>query len=119
MSLYDYIVVGAGPAGLQMGYFLQQAGRKYVMLEAKEGAGSFFTHYPRHRTLISLNKVYNWFDEPDFNMRYDWNSLLTDDNSMLFRDYSKELFPPADAIVKYARDFADLRCVSRPNGRNT
>ncbi len=106
MNSYDYIVVGAGPAGLQMGYFLQQAGRKYVILEAKECAGSFFTQFPRHRTLISLNKCYNWFDEPDFNLRYDWNSLVTNDNSMRFSEYSKELYPHADSLVKYMQDFA-------------
>ena len=107
MNHYDYIVVGAGPAGLQMGYFLAQAGRKYVILEAKERAGSFFAQHPRHRTLISLNKCYNWFDEPDFNLRYDWNSLLTHDNSMRFTEYTKALYPKADTYVQYLNDFAE------------
>ena len=30
---WDYIVVGAGPAGLQMGYDLKMAGRDYVVME--------------------------------------------------------------------------------------
>ena len=30
---FDYIVVGAGPSGLQMGYYLQRANRNYVILE--------------------------------------------------------------------------------------
>jgi thioredoxin reductase len=107
MERYDYIVIGAGPAGLQMGYFLEQAARKYIILEGHSSAGAFFQRQPRHRTLISLNKCYNWFDEPDFNLRYDWNSLLTYDNSIRFPDYSKQLYPHADTMVKYLQDFAE------------
>jgi protoporphyrinogen oxidase len=45
----DYVVIGAGPAGLQLGYFLQQAGRDYVVLEAGPAAGTFYNTFPRHR----------------------------------------------------------------------
>ena len=106
MTDHDYIVVGAGPAGLQMGYFLAQAGFDYTILEERDCPGYFFTQQPRHRTLISLNKVHNWFTEPDFNLRYDWNSLLTHDNSMRFTEYTQELYPHADLMVKYLADFA-------------
>ena len=107
MNHHEYVIVGAGPAGVQMGYFLEQAGRDYVILESSGNAASFFAKFPRHRTLISLNKCYNWFDEPDFNLRYDWNSLLTNDNSMRFPDYTKKLYPHADTFVKYVNDFAE------------
>ena len=107
MQHHDTIIVGAGPAGLQMGYFLDQAGRDYLILEATAGAGAFFTQQPRHRTLISLNKRFNYFPEPEFNMRHDWNSLLTEEYDFLFRDYSKELYPHADDIVRYLNDFAE------------
>jgi hypothetical protein len=30
---WDYIVVGAGPAGLQLGHFMKKANRDYVILE--------------------------------------------------------------------------------------
>ena len=30
---HDYIVIGAGPGGLQLGYFLERAGRDYVIVE--------------------------------------------------------------------------------------
>lgn len=106
MKHHQYVIVGAGPAGLQMGYFLGEAGRDYVILESEEQAGSFFAQYPRHRQLISLNKPYNWFTEPDFNLRYDWNSLLTHDNSLMFPDYTKKLYPAADTLVTYLNDFA-------------
>lgn len=38
---YDYCVIGAGPAGLQMGYFLKRAARDYVILERARNAGEF------------------------------------------------------------------------------
>lgn len=39
---FDYCVLGAGPAGLQMGYFLSKAQRDYVILERNTEPGSFF-----------------------------------------------------------------------------
>ena len=38
---WDYIVVGAGPGGLQMGHFLQKAGRNYVLLERNSVVGKW------------------------------------------------------------------------------
>ena len=54
----DYLIIGAGPAGLQLAYFLQKAGRDYHLLEAGQGPGTFFRTFPRHRQLISSNKVH-------------------------------------------------------------
>ena len=56
-NAFQICVVGAGPAGLQLGFFLQQARRDYVILEREGSAGAFFKKYPRHRQLISINKV--------------------------------------------------------------
>ncbi|XP_070561494.1 FAD-dependent oxidoreductase domain-containing protein 2-like [Ptychodera flava] len=103
---YQYVIVGAGPAGLQMGYFLKRAGRNYVILEANDVPGSFFLTNPVHRTLISINKRFNPFPEHEYNMRHDWNSLLSDDRDLLFTKYSEELFPSADDLVRYMYDFA-------------
>jgi thioredoxin reductase len=107
MPVLDYIVVGAGPAGLQMGRFLQDAGYRYLVLDGAPAAGSFFARFPRHRTLLSFNKVHNVFPEPDFNLRYDWNSLLSDDPDLLFRNFSRDLYPNADDLCRYLRVFAD------------
>ena len=41
---YDYIVIGAGPAGLQMGYFLKSAARDYIILERANISGMFIIH---------------------------------------------------------------------------
>lgn len=53
-----YCIVGGGPAGVQMAYLLDRAGRDYVVFEKSLAAGSFFERYPRHRILLSLNKRY-------------------------------------------------------------
>ena len=52
----DYLVIGAGPAGLQAAYFLKHFGLDYAVVEASAQAGSFFRRYPRGRRLISINK---------------------------------------------------------------
>ncbi len=103
---HEYMILGAGPAGLQLGYYLQQTGRDYLILEAGDSAGSFFKRFPRHRTLISSNKVYTGYDDPEVRMRFDWNSLLSDDYGVLFKDFSKQYFPPADVLVEYLQAFA-------------
>ena len=65
----------------------------------KPHTGSFYELYPRRRMLISINKRNTGETNTEFNMRHDWNSLLSDDPTMLFKYYSKEMFPPADALV--------------------
>jgi thioredoxin reductase len=102
----DYLVIGAGPAGLQLGWFLQQAERDYVIVEAEGTAGSFFRRFPRHRRMISINKPHtNWVD-PELNLRMDWNSLLSDDPELLFTRYTDRYFPDADDYVRYLEDYA-------------
>ncbi|XP_074682642.1 FAD-dependent oxidoreductase domain-containing protein 2 [Strix aluco] len=105
---HDYCVIGAGPSGLQAAYFLQRAGRDYVIFERSHAPGSFFALYPRHRKLISINKRYTGKSNSEFNLRHDWNSLLSHDRRLLFRRYSRDFFPDADAMVRYLEDFASL-----------
>lgn len=104
------VIVGAGPAGLQLAYYLEKAGRDYVVLEKSAAAGNSFTYYPRHRNLISINKVYTGETGYDKNMRWDWNSLLTDEEDVkkqpLFSSYTEDYFPSADHLVQYLKDFA-------------
>ncbi|MFB8206319.1 NAD(P)-binding domain-containing protein [Streptomyces sp. NPDC056010] len=102
----DYLIVGAGPAGLQLAALLERDGRDYVVLERGTGPGTSFTRYPRHRQLISINKVNTGFTDPELNLRMDWNSLLSDDPELLFTRYSERYFPPADDLVRYLADFA-------------
>lgn len=104
---FDYLIIGAGPAGLQLGYFLEKSNRSYLILEGDKNAGTFFKKYPVHRKLISINKVYTGYDNPEINLRWDWNSLLSDSEEMLFKNYSKRYFPNADNLVEYLNDFAN------------
>lgn len=39
VKYWDYIVIGAGPAGLQMGHFLKKANRNYIILERSNISG--------------------------------------------------------------------------------
>ncbi|MGH3242581.1 MAG: NAD(P)-binding domain-containing protein [Spirillospora sp.] len=108
-QILDCLVIGAGPAGLQLGYLLKKSGRRYLILETGSTPGTFFQTFPRHRTLISNNKKHTGTDDPELNLRMDWNSLLTDDPELLFTRYSDRYFPPADEMVRYLADFAE-RC---------
>lgn len=103
----DYLVIGAGPAGLQLGYFLARAGRDYQILEGGPAPGMFFRTFPRHRRLISINKPHTGWDDPEMNLRTDWNSLLSDDPRLLFTRYTERYFPEADDFLRYLRDFAE------------
>jgi thioredoxin reductase len=103
---HDYLIIGAGPAGLQLGYFLGRQGRDYLILERQDGPGAFFRRFPRHRQLISINKVHTGIDDPRTNLRWDWNSLLSDREDLLFRHYSTRYFPHPDDLTRYLEDFA-------------
>lgn len=99
------IIVGAGPAGIQLAYFFEKAGLDYVILERSKMACSFFERYPLSGKLISINKRHTGSDDPDFNLRHDWNSLLSEDGPK-FTDYSKEFYPDRKDLVRYMNDFA-------------
>ena len=106
-DLLDYLIIGAGPAGLQLGYCLEKANHHYLILEAGSTSGTFFKKYPRHRTLISINKVHTGYDDPELQLRWDWNSLLSDDDTMTLKHYNQAYFPDADDLVHYLNDFAE------------
>ncbi|MEL6470456.1 MAG: NAD(P)-binding domain-containing protein [Cyanobacteria bacterium J06623_4] len=103
----EYLIVGAGPAGLQLAYFLEKAQRHYTVLEASDSAGSFFKKYPRHGKLISINKVYTGYDDPEINLRWDWNSLISDDPTLRLPKFSQEYFPDKEAFTGYCRAYAE------------
>jgi thioredoxin reductase len=102
----DYLVIGAGPGGLQLGYFLERAGRDYLIVEGGPAPGTFFRRFPRHRRLISINKPHTGWEDPERNLRMDWNSLLCDDPYLRFPSYTERYFPDADDLVQYLADYA-------------
>lgn len=102
---FDYIIVGAGPAGLQLAYYMQKNGINYKIIEAGDESGTSFKRYPRHGKLISINKVYTGIDDPEVNLRWDWNSLLCEDD-FSFKQYTESYFPDASDLVTYLNDFS-------------
>lgn len=104
--IHDYLIIGAGPGGLQLGYYMEKAGRDYLILEGGRRPGAFFETFPRHGTLISSNKVHTGYDDPETNLRFDWNSLLSDDPDFRFKNYSREYFPPRETMLDYLTDYA-------------
>ena len=104
---FECLILGAGPAGLQLGHHLSRAGRRYMILERGDTPGEHFRTFPRHRTLLSNNKVHTGYDDPEINLRFDWNSILSDDAPLPFKEYSRKFFPDADTMVKYLSDYAE------------
>ncbi len=103
---FDYLIIGGGPAGLQLAYYLHSNSRSYLVLERGPSVGTYFHKYPRHDRLISINKVHTGFDDPALNMRWDWNSLLTDDHSVLFKHHTDEYLPNRKHLTDYLERFA-------------
>ena len=103
----EYLVIGAGPGG-PAARLLPRARR--ARLPDPRGRAThpatFFRTFPRHRRLISINKPHTGWDDPELNLRMDWNSLLSDDPDLLFTRYSERYFPDADDLVRYLADFA-------------
>lgn len=77
---YPLVVVGSGPGGLQVAYWLRRFGVPYAHLSADTLPGGMFRKFPVFQRLITWTKPhapaepgtrpYEW---------YDWNSLLVDD----------------------------------------
>lgn len=118
-SIYDTIIVGAGPGGIQVAIkLLENANKantsiKLLVLEAGEKAGTFFTNFPVHGKLISNNKLYTGMPpEHRYSERFDWNSLVTDDKEILMRNYSQDFFPKREALVEMLNDLVDRYCIS-------
>lgn len=105
-ALHDIVVIGGGPAGLQLGYYLQKTSLKYLIVEKGNDVGEFFQHFPRGGDLISYNKVHTVFNDPEIALKWDWNSLLSEEHSPLMRDFSRKLFPTRQELQEYFTSFA-------------
>jgi thioredoxin reductase len=104
----EYIILGAGPAGLQLGYYFEKENKDYTILEQGNNPGTSFEKFPKHRKLISINKIHTGETDPELKLRHDWNSLLTDDYQLWFSDYDKNYFPHPDSLCTYLKDFSTL-----------
>lgn len=124
-----YVILGSGPGGLQAAHYLDSAHRDYIVLESTQISGSFFEKYPRWRQLISINKAETGKESLDYNLRHDWNSLLSEPShvwdatsssthashlldikarksGLYFRSYSEAYYPQAERLVNYMQDWA-------------
>ena len=81
---HEYLVLGAGPAGLQLSYHFARAGVDYLILESADRPGNFFKEFPRHRKLISINKVYTGYDD-DIVQRIEAGNVFLQSPSELIR----------------------------------
>ncbi len=74
---YDVVVVGSGPGGLQMSYWLRRLGIRHAVLSADDAPGGMFRKLPVFQRMLSWTK-------PDAPVergtreyeRYDHNSLI-------------------------------------------
>jgi len=109
-TTWDYCIVGAGPAGLQMGALLQHKQRDYVIFERNSAPGSFFDLYPRHRQLNSINKQHIpglQGNDSEIGLRFDQHSLFASPGRILpMSEFSQDFYPKADDYVKYLKNFA-------------
>jgi len=96
------LIIGAGPAGIQMGSLFQDS-QDYIIVDKSSEPCAFFHEFPRQRRFISINKSRH--------LRYDWNSFLGPDGAdvPVFRDYSEKLYPDTDSYIEYVRDFCAHR----------
>ena len=101
-------IVGGGPAGLQLGHLLQQAGRDAVTFERGARAATFFQKFPIHRQLNSINRRQTRMvpgEGAEFDLRHDHNSLLGGHTDRV-PERTDQYWVPADTVVDYMNDFA-------------
>lgn len=49
---------------------------------------------------VIFNYRYIGSQNYEFNLRHDWNTLLSDDDTLTMTQYSDDLYPHADQLVK-------------------
>jgi thioredoxin reductase len=77
---YPVVVVGSGPGGLQVSYFLSRFGIGHAVLSADSGPAGMFRRWPFFQRLLSWTKPYAPADRHSRTFeRWDWNSLIADE----------------------------------------
>jgi thioredoxin reductase len=74
---YPVLVIGSGPGGLQVAYFLSRLGIGHATISADPGPGGMFRRWPFFQRLLSWTKPYAPADRHSREFeRWDWNSLV-------------------------------------------
>ena len=74
---YGVVVVGSGPGGLQVSYYLSRLGIDHAVISADPAPGGMFRQLPFFQRLLSWTKPHTAFahDSREYE-RYDFNSLV-------------------------------------------
>jgi thioredoxin reductase len=77
---YPVVVVGSGPGGLQMSYFLRRLGIRHAVISRDPGPGGMFRRFPFFQRMLSWTKPYAPVERGTRAYEwYDWNSLLAEE----------------------------------------
>jgi hypothetical protein len=104
MTSVETLIIGAGPAGLQLGYFLEKGGHSYKIVERAAAAGSFYEVHPLSGFLTGAAA------RPALaaaGLKADVNSLLTLSGEWeSFGEISKDYHPDRADFALYLNNFA-------------
>lgn len=80
---YPVVVVGSGPGGLQVSYFLRRLKVDHAVLSADSNCGGMFCRFPLCQRLVTWSKPYAPAERGTRPYEwYDWNSPLADEPSL-------------------------------------
>ena len=79
---YELLVVGSGPGALQLAYSLRALGIEHAVISEDPAPGGMFRRWPIFQRMLSWTKPFAEHERGSTAYeRYDWNSLLADEES--------------------------------------
>jgi len=80
---YPLVVVGSGPGAMQLTYCLGRLGVEHAVISADDAPGGMFRRWPIFQRMLSWTKPFaNHEKATRAYERFDWNSLLSDDEQL-------------------------------------